>query len=247
MDFSDHLMRSNNLTAPFQNPATLFELITIPLLGLIVFLLIDAFCIQGAFTLPFLLLLVLGYLAVRLPLWAVLVWAMTYSAVILTLLLLHTRETITIPAFQPYLRAATFLAGGIVAAVLAGHRTRLEMSFNSLFKVLWDMPQPVIVSDISGTILLINKEAGKLLDNPDNNLSGLSFFSTFSSPDDQGRSIANYLSYFSAENHGPHKLILHTRGRNDLALIASLSVVGIPSQPLAVTVIEGIKKPELAV
>jgi PAS domain-containing protein len=235
-------MTSNDLTLPFQKSAGLFELILVPLLGLILLMIIDTWCIRGAFALPFLLLLILGYLALRSPWWAVLTWALIYASVVLALLLYRAEETFTLPAVIPYLRTATFLAGGVVAAILAGYRARLEQSYNALFKVLADLPQPVIVSDISGTILLINREAGKLIDNPTNELSGLSFFSTFSSPDEQGQSIAKYLGYFNVENPGPFKITLQTRGGNQLALAASLSVVGTPAQRLAVTVVETIQE-----
>ena len=200
----------------------------------------DTFCIQGAFVLPLLLLLVLGYLGLRLPLWAVLVWALIYGGVILILLLCKTRETVTEPMLLPYVRTATFLRGGVVAAVMAGRRTQLEKSYNSLLQVLSSLPYPVVVSDISGAILLINNAAEKLIENPTNDLSGLSYFSTFANPSEQGQSIARYLGYFNTNDAGPHRMMLHTRGKNQMTLTASLTIVETTSQQLAVTIVESV-------
>ena len=193
---------------------------------------LDTYFIPGIFALPVLLLMVLIFLAFRLPAWMVAVWMLMYGAAILTILLLPVQEARTDPAFKPYARTAVFLAGGSAAILLASYRRRMEKGHEALFQIISAMPLPVIVSDISGNILLLNNAAQGVLKNHISELSGLSFFSTFISPDNQGKTIVKYIGYFDPGHSGPIPIVLQTRGAPPLTLHASLTVVGIDKKKI---------------
>jgi hypothetical protein len=238
-------MTYNASRLSFQKPPGHSHYLWIPTFALLLLLAIDSILIPEAFTLPLLLLLVLGYLAVRLPFWAVFAWAAAYAGIIVMILVFSFPEdSHTDPNLQPYLALATFVAGGGVIALLAGYRMKLEKSYNALLGIVTTLPVPVVVSDISGNILLLNHEAENLLYGQVNDLAGLSYFSTFTSPGDQGRSIAKYISYFDPNNTGPFVATLQTRGDSPKLFKASISIFGSFKHLYAVTVIEKASEPE---
>ena len=214
----------------------------LPFLSAVILFLVDLYLIPGVFALPLLLLMLLIFLAFRLPAWMVAVWTVMYAGAILVLvLLLPLSEATTDPALKPYYRTAIFLAGGTAAILLAGHRQRLEKGHEALFNVISALPLPVIVSDISGNILLLNNAAQSLLKNHINELAGLSFFSTFVSPSDQGQTIAKYISYFDPTHVETVLTTLQTRGAPPITLHASITVVGLGKNRFAVTVVERVE------
>jgi len=240
-------MANNIVQLPFQKPPGLLHFLWIPLLAPLVLLIIDKVLIPEAFTLPLLLLPVLGYLAIRLPPWVVFTWGLIYGWVILSILLFHFPEdNYTVPVLRPYLSSLTFVTSGVVIALLSAYRMKLEKSYNALFNIVTTLPVPVVVSDISGNILLLNREAEKLLYGQVNDLAGLSFFSTFTSPGEQGRAIAKYIGYFDPNNFGPFPVTLQTRGNSPKLLKASISIFGSFKHLYAVTVIEKTSELEAA-
>jgi len=235
-------MSSNSfyLPASDQSPGA-WNNFWIPLLVGLFVLGVDVYLIPGIFALPVLLLMVLIFLAFRLPAWMVAIWTVMYAAAILVILFLPVEESRTDPAFKPYVRTAVFIAGGSAAVLLASYRRRLEKGHEALFQVILSLPLPVIVSDISGNILLLNTAAQAVLKNHISELSGLSFFSTFISPDNQGKTIVKYIGYFDPGHGGPIPITLQTRGAPPLTLLASLTVVAIDKKKYAVTVVEEVK------
>jgi PAS domain-containing protein len=212
--------------------------VAIPALIASVLLLIDFFFIPGIFSLPLLLLMLLIFLAMRLPARAVALWTLCFGIVIFIILLLPIEARVTIAALRPYVRTALFLTGGAAAILLAGYRQRLERGHEALFQVISSLPLPVIVSDISGNILLLNEQAQHVLKNHLDDMSGVSYFSTFISPNDQGKTIARYISYFDPGHAGAVSTVLQTRGEPALALHATITVVGIDQHRYAITVVE---------
>jgi hypothetical protein len=204
-------------------------------------LLIDFFLLPGIFSLPLLLLMLLIFLAMRLPARAVALWTVLFAALIFVILLLPIEARVTSPALRPYVRTSIFLTGGLAAILLARYRQRLELGHEALFRVISSLPLAVIVSDISGNILLLNEQAQHVLKNHIPNQEGVSFFSTFVSPTDQGKTIARYISYFDPAHVGTVATILHTRGQPALSLHASITVVGIDQHRYAITVVERIE------
>ncbi len=204
-------------------------------------LLIDFFWLPGIFSLPLLLLMLLIFLAMRLPARAVALWTLLFGALIFVILLLPIEARVTDPVFRPYVRTAIFLTGGCAAILLARYRQRLELGHEALFRVISALPLPVIVSDISGIILLLNEQAQHVLKNHLPDKQEASFFSTFVSPTDQGRTIARYISYFDPAHVGTVSTVLHTRGQPALSLHASITVVSIDKHRYAITVVERIE------
>lgn len=235
-------MAINNLLTPFQRSPRPFDYLWLPLLFPLFLLAVDYLLVPDAYTLPFLLILLLGYLAFRLPGWLVFSWALAYTLVILIIPMFGLQEGHTRPLMRPYLRTATFLSASLVATLLAVHRVRLEKSYKALFNVVSSLPLAVIVSDISGNILLMNQAAEKLLHDRFHDLVGLSFFSTFTNPGDQGQAIAKYISYFNPDNYGPFPVTLQTRGKNPVMIKGTVTVVGSDQLRYAVTVIENVEE-----
>lgn len=200
--------------------------------------LVDFFFVPGIFSLPLMFLILLIFLAMRLPAGTVALWTILFAGIILIILLMPIEEANTEPLFRPYIRTAIFVAGGSAAILLAGYRQRLEMGHDALFRIISSLPLAVIVSDISGNILLLNEQAQQVLKHHINSLAGLSYFSTFISPSDQGKTIARYISYFDPAHSGTVSTVLHTRGEPALALHSSITVVGVGKHRYAITVVE---------
>ena len=234
-------MREDRFYARAGSAPGLWGTVAVPVLlggGL---LLIDFFLLPGVFSLPLLLLMLLIFLAMRLPAWAVALWAAIFGAVILLILLLPIEARSTAPVLAPYVRTSIFLTGGAAAILLAAYRQRLELGQEALFRVISSLPLPVIVSDVSGGILLLNEQARHVLKNHLPGPTAASFFSTFVSPTDQGRTIARYISYFDPGHVGTVSTVLHTRGQPALSLHASITVVGIDKHRYAITVVERVE------
>jgi PAS domain-containing protein len=234
-------MKENNFYHPSSPVSGLWQTVGIPLLMGIVLLLVDVYFIPGIFALPLLLMMTLMYLAFRLPAWLVAAWALIYAAVILTISVAPIEETTTDPALRPFIRTLVFLTVGAAAVLLAAYRQRLEVGHEALFRIISSLPLAVIISDISGNILLLNEQAQQLLKHHLSNLTGMSFFSTFVMPGDEGQTIAKYISYFDPANVGTTSILLRTRGEPVLALHVALTVVGINKRRYAISVVERVE------
>jgi PAS domain-containing protein len=212
--------------------------LVLPLLAPIILLMIDTYLIPQAFLLPLMLVMTLSYLALRLPVPAVASWATIYLVIVLLVSYYPIESTQTLPYLRPYVRTAFILAGGITACLLASHRTRLLKSNQALVQIISSLPSAIVVSDISGNILLMNKACQKLLEGRVHALSGLSFFSTFIGREEQGQVIAQYVNFFQADKPGPFPMILRTRGERPLELNVSMTIVTLDKTRYAMTVIE---------
>jgi PAS domain-containing protein len=143
--------------------------------------------------------------------------------------------------FQPFVRTSVFLTVGSAAVLLAAYRQRLEVGHEALFRIISSLPLAVIVSDISGNILLLNEQAQQLLKNHISDPTGSSYFSTFTSPNDEGKTIAKYISYFDPASVGTASVLLRTRGEPVLSLHAAITVVAINKRRYAITVVEHVE------
>jgi len=234
-------MPENSFYHPSAAGTGLWRTVGVPLLLGIVLLLIDVYLIPGIFALPLLLMMTLMYLAFRLPAWLVATWALIYAAVILTITVVPIEETTTNPALRPFVRTLVFLTVGAAAALLAAYRQRLEVGHEALFRIISSLPLAVLVSDVSGNILLLNEQAHQLLKHHVSGLTAMSFFSTFVMPGDEGQTIAKYIGYFDPANVGTISVALRTRGEPVLALHAALTVVAINKRRYAITVVERVE------
>jgi PAS domain-containing protein len=213
----------------------------LPFLASVVLSLIDFYLIPGIFALPLLLLILLIFLAFRLPARTVAAWTAAFGVVVLTIRLMPLSQVATLPALKPYILTAFFLTGGAGSILLAAYRRRLEMGHEALFQIIAGLPLAVIVSDISGRILLLNDQAQQVLKNHLGDPAGLSFFSTFVRSDDEGRTIAAYLNYFDPPHLGTVTTALRTRGAPALILHAAITVVAIGNHRYAITVVERVE------
>jgi len=227
-----------------RRPTSRIDYLWLPLGMPIVFFLIDNYFIPWAFMLPLMLLMFLIYLSFRVHSGIVAFWGTVYAATVFILSFLPIQDVRQAdPALRPYLRLAFFAVGTVAATLVANNRGRMEKSHQALLSLVTSLPVAVVVSDISGNILLLNNEARRMLSGCFHELSGLSFFSTFVSPDDQGKAIANYISYFDSHHEGPIKTTLRTRGERSLALRASITVISLDANRYAMTMIEAIEEP----
>jgi PAS domain-containing protein len=207
-----------------------------------VLVLVDLYLIPGIFALPLLLMMTLMFLAFRLPAWIVAIWALIYATLILSITVsVPIEETTTNPVFRPFVRTSVFLTVGSAAVLLAAYRQRLEVGHEALFRIISSLPLAVIVSDISGNILLLNEQAQQLLKNHISDPTGSSYFSTFTSPNDEGKTIAKYISYFDPASVGTASVLLRTRGEPVLSLHAAITVVAINKRRYAITVVEHVE------
>jgi PAS domain-containing protein len=235
-------MLKNSFYHPAPLASGVWQTVGIPVAMGIGLLLVDIYFIPGIFALPLLLMMTLMFLAFRLPAWIVGIWALIYAALILSITMGGPiEETTTDPVFRPFVRTSVFLTVGAAAVLLAAYRQRLEIGHEALFRIISSLPLAVIVSDISGNIVLLNDQAYQLLKNHVSSMAGLSYFSTFISPSDQGATIAKYISYFDPASVGTASILLRTRGEPVLALHAAITVVGINKHRYAITVVERVE------
>lgn len=234
-------MAKNNFHQPTTAHPGAWENFWLPFLVAIGLWVFDFYLTPGVFALTLLYLVLLIYLSFRLTARMVAVWTGILATVILIISLLPISEGVTDPALKPYIRLAVFLTGGAMAMLLATSRRRLEIGHESLFHVISGLPLPVIVSDISGNILLLNEQARQVLKNHSDELAGLSYFSTFVSPHDQGKTIATYISYFDPTHVGTIATVLQTRGEPALSLHAAITVVDVGKHRYAITIVERVE------
>ncbi|HUB66461.1 MAG TPA: PAS domain-containing protein [Candidatus Methylacidiphilales bacterium] len=231
-------MHINKFGFPFEKRSSVADFLVLPLLAPIVLFLIDSFLIPQAFLLPLMLVMTLSYLALRLPVPAVASWAIVYLVIVLLVSFYPIETTQTVPYLRPYVRTAFILAGGITACLLASHRTRLLKSNAALVQIISALPSAVVVSDISGNILLMNKACQQLLEGRLHALTGLSFFSTFIGQEEQGQIIAQYVNFFQTDQPGPFPMVLCTRGDRPLKLNVSITIVTLDKTRYAMTLVE---------
>jgi hypothetical protein len=210
----------------------------VPFAAPFVLFLIEFYLIPVSFLMPLLLVVLLCYLAMQLPPKVVVLWMFAYVAIIIILALVAPETRQISPSFRPLVRAGYVLAGGVTAFLLAAHRLRMKQSNAALFRLIALLPTSVIVSDVSGNVLLMNNECKKLLEGHVNHLADISFFSAFTAREQQGREISKYVRYFEADEEGPFPTVLQTRGERPLMLYATIAIVTVGLGRYAVTVIE---------
>jgi hypothetical protein len=210
----------------------------VPFAAPFVLFLIESYLIPVSFLMPLLLVVLLCYLAMRLPPKVVLMWTFAYVAIVIVLALVAPETRQVSPAFRPLVRSGYILAGGATAFLLAAHRLQMKQSNAALFRLIALLPTSVIVSDVSGNVLLMNNECKKLLEGHVNQLADLSFFSAFTAREQQGREISKYVRYFEAGEEGPFPTVLQTRGERPLMLYATIAIMTVGLGRYAVTVIE---------
>jgi len=93
----------------------------------------------------------------------------------------------------PLVRSGTVILGGVLAAIVSSARLKLNQQYNNTVSILRLLPVPWIQTDGTGNILSIGNTMLDLLNAPESNLLGTSFFSLFSTSDNRGEFIRLFL------------------------------------------------------
>jgi len=132
-------------------------------------------------------------------------WAFVYSGIVIALFHMptfymfaaHTSELP--PEVTLDIRAATFFCVGIFASTFSYLLNKHRKSRDELLEIMSRFPDPIVVSDLSGTIINCNNKVVEKLGINKKTLIGNSYFDYFSSPDLKGRTIAKYLRFFDGD------------------------------------------------
>jgi glucan phosphoethanolaminetransferase (alkaline phosphatase superfamily) len=202
----------------------------------------EYYVLPVTFLIPLGLVVFLCYLALRLKPSAIIFWTIAYMAFVILAAQIFVQPPPTNEALRPFVRSVFVFAGGTTAVFLAINRLRMRKSNAALLKVISVLPSPVIVSDISGNIFLMNDASRRLLASRISRFSGLSFFSAFVAPAQQGREIEKYISYFERDDEGSYAATLQTRGEEPLILDVMITIVTLDKTRYAVTAIEDVRQ-----
>ncbi len=172
----------------------------LPLLALVVILVVDR--IVGSVLLaPTLDIFLLAVLAVRLEPKVVTRWFVITSLV--TFYSLNDNAGFPAgPDFPPgtvTVRSISFLASGLLAVTMNRYLFSLNENNRHLVDMLHELPCPVVVSDAAGELLFSNRKAAEMLKRNEQELTGESFFSLFTSSERQGNTIQSYIKLTEEE------------------------------------------------
>jgi|GEM_PF-945798 PAS domain S-box-containing protein len=132
-------------------------------------------------------------------------WALAYSGIVITLFhvptfYLFTAHTRQLPLEVTLdIRAFTFFCVGIFASTFSYLLNKHRKSLEELHEIISRFPDPIVISDLSGTIINCNNKVVEKLGISKKTLIGNSYFDYFSSPDLKGRTIAKYLRFFDGD------------------------------------------------
>jgi len=210
-----------------------------PFLGLAVIFIVDR-SIDSVLLTPMLSICLLGILAFRLETKVLTFWLVILACnVILSLMenpggkpgAYFNWETIVVRSFG-------FVVSGLIAVAMNQGRSNLIRNHRHLLEMLERLPCGVVVSDSSGTLLFANKKATGMLGKSAREIIGLSFFSSFTSPEQRGHAIQNYLRLSEQEVSSETNLTIMTDGDSRQNVHATQIPMSLIGQKCIVTVIE---------
>lgn len=155
---------------------------------------------------PSLLMVGLALCALILPPRTVLIWALLlFIPFVLSLVFIRNAATVN-PALYLTIRSLGFLTVGILAVAVSVYRRNISKDFNSLLSVFDSLHSPLIISDIDGTIRLVNRACCQLLNLPAETIRDSNYFAFFTDPAKRGHAIQTYISLFEGATE-PESLI----------------------------------------
>ena len=173
----------------------------LPFLYLLAAMTADHF-IPGPPITPALCTLALLFMALILPTPWMVLWSVIYTVVVLLLfhspsLYNYTAHTRELP-FEAVLdiRAFTFFCVGIFATTFSYLLNKHRKSLTEMEEIIARFPDPIVISDLSGSIVNCNNKVLEQLGVGKETLLGLSYFDYFSQQDFKGSTIAKYLALF---------------------------------------------------
>jgi PAS domain-containing protein len=231
----------DTLSLPSRRQNSVFENVLIPALALFLIVVVD-YHIGRPRVISLLSLIALFLMAFRLRPMVLASWGVVFSIVILVVFGMDSEWGSAPPRAPtpsaPYIRALTFLVGCGLAVTLSRQRIGLERSLTSVLEVLSHLPQPIIVSDASGIIILVNNEAARLAGLDGAEILGTSYFTAFINPVEQGRTIAKYVEILEDKSRLQTELHLQLRMRPDLMLTGTLVPLSSIKPRLVITVLK---------
>jgi PAS domain-containing protein len=179
----------------------------IPIIYLLLVLLLDRIVPRTTIT-PLFGLLGLMVMAFCLrPFWMML-WCLIYSIVVVSVFLDTAVAHVLNPdgmnqdTLTPLVRATTFFAGSVLAAMLNASLQRSREKSRDLQEIIRRMPIPMILSDIDGRIHFMNRAATGILEITEDEQASDSYFDLLSPSGAKGKTISDYLSRFEKQGVG---------------------------------------------
>lgn len=207
-----------------------------PLAALLLIYIVDH-NVEKVLLTPMLSLCLLGILAFRLEINVLTFWFVVLAGTVVLSLVENPGgialnwETITVRSFG-------FVIAGTIALLMNHGRSKLIRNHLLLLKMLELLPCGVVVSNSSGTLLFVNKRATELLGKAAREIIGYSFFPSFTSPEQRGRSIQDYLHLSEQEVPSKTNLSIMSDDGKRQAVQATQIPMNLIGQKCIVTVIE---------
>ncbi len=155
---------------------------------------------------PSLLMVGLALCALILPPRTVLIWTfILFAPFVLSLVYVRNAATVN-PALYLTIRSLAFLTVGILAVAVSVYRRNIARDLNSLLSVFDSLHSPLIISDVDGTIRLVNHACCQLLNLPAETIRDSNYFSFFTDPAKRGHAIQTYISLFEGATE-PESLV----------------------------------------
>ena len=175
---------------PFSAPhkPSLTESYLLPILGVALIVMADR-TIHTVLLTPMLSICLLGILALRLEPRILTFWFVVLIFVVILTFIKNSDTSIG----TVIVRSFAFMVSGSMAVAMNKSRFNRIHNHLDLLHVLELFPSAVVVSDASGTLLFANKKASAMLGRSIGDVIGLSFFTFFTSPEQRGFAIRDYL------------------------------------------------------
>jgi PAS domain-containing protein len=188
---------------------------------------------------PFLSLLCLLILALKLRLKTLCYWLVLYAGFVFYVL--YQAQSGIEPLMNEataVVRGASFCLSSLVVYLVCRQREALGGSAHSLLKLVATLPVPVILSDESGLVLFANAQARNKLkiENEAEQLTR-TYFQWFSSPNQQGQFIARYLAFMEKGGDVSSPVMLVLREEKEVILNSQWQVLQLSNQRIMITVV----------
>jgi len=173
---------------------SLAESYLLPILGVALIVIADR-TIHTVLLTPMLSICLLGILAFRLEPRVLTFWFVVLILLVILALIQNPENKLNPDASMEtvIVRSFAFMVAGSMAVAMNKSRFNRIRNHLDLLHILELFPSAVVVSDSTGTLLFANKKASAMLGRSIGDVIGLSFFTFFTSPEQRGYAIRDYL------------------------------------------------------
>jgi PAS domain-containing protein len=187
---------------------------------------------------PFLSLLCLIILALKLSRRTLCLWMVLYASFVFYMLYqANGGSDPSITRATMIVRAATFFLSSMVVYWVCCVRENLSKIYQSMLQVVANLPIPVLLSDESGLILFSNEKARQQLGLTGLELQEQTYFQLFGLPEQQGQFIASYLAFLEKTEDKSRKVVLASRRDSGRLLFAQWQGTLLGGSRIMITVI----------